>query len=70
MVEIKGKRGWKVPLLLTKQVKEAIDVLVKKRTEVGINQKNPYLFTATASGSLGHLIPWECMRKVVTSDEL
>ncbi|XP_068758091.1 uncharacterized protein [Montipora capricornis] len=70
MVEIKGKRGRKVPLLLTKEVKEAIDVLVKKRTEVGINQKNPYLFAATASGSLGHLRPWECMRKVVTSDEL
>lgn len=70
MVEIKGKRGRKVPLLLTKEVKEAIDVLVKKRTEVGINKENPYLFAATGNGSLGHLRPWECMRKVVTGDEL
>ncbi|XP_044176576.1 uncharacterized protein LOC114951566 isoform X7 [Acropora millepora] len=70
MVEIKGKRGRKVPLLLTKEVKEAIDVLVEKRTEVGINQENPYLFAATGNGSLGHLRAWECMRKVVTSDEL
>ena len=60
MVEIKGKRGRKVPLLLTKEVKEAIDVLVEKRTEVGItgNQENPYLFAATGNGSLGHLRPW------------
>ena len=67
----KGKRDRKVPLLLTKEVKEAIiDVLVEKRTEGGINQENPYLFAATGNGSLGHLRPWECMRKVVTSDDL
>ena len=60
-----------MPLLLTKEVKEAIiDVLVEKRTEGGINQENPYLFAATGNGSLGHLRPWECMRKVVTSDDL
>lgn len=70
MVEIKGKGGWKVPLLSTKEVKEAIDVLVQKRTEFGFNQENPNLFAATGTGSLGHLRPCECMRKVVTSDEL
>ncbi|KAJ7372801.1 hypothetical protein OS493_016720 [Desmophyllum pertusum] len=32
MVEIKGKRGRKVPILLTKDVKKAIDVLVEKRS--------------------------------------
>ena len=57
MVEIKGKRDRKVPLHLTKEVKEAIDVLVEKRIEVGINQENPYLFAATGNGSLGHLSP-------------
>ena len=70
MVEIKGKRDRKVPLLLTKEVKEAIDVLVEKRAEVDINQENPYLFAATGNGSLGHVRPWECIRKVFTSDEL
>ena len=60
MVEIKVKRGRTVPLLLTKEVKEAIDELVEKRTQVGIsgNQENPYLFAATGNGSLGHLRPW------------
>ena len=70
MVEIKGKRGRKVPLLLTEEVKQAMDVLVETRSEVGINPENPYLFATIGNGSLGHLRPWECMRKVVTSDEL
>ena len=47
-----------------------MDVLVETRSEVGINPENPYLFATTGNGSLGHLRPWECMRKVVTSDEL
>ena len=37
MVEIKGMRSRKVPLLSTKKVKEATDFLTKKRTDVGIN---------------------------------
>ena len=41
MVEIKGKRGRKVPLLLTEEVKQAMDVLVETRCEVGINPENP-----------------------------
>lgn len=64
MVEIKRKRGRKVPILLTKEVKKAIEVLVEKRSEVGINPENHYLFAATGNGSLGHLKPWECLRKV------
>lgn len=70
MVEIKGKRGRKVPLLLTEEVEQAMDVLVEMRREVGINPENPYLSATTGNGSLAHLRPWECMRKVVTSDEL
>lgn len=64
MVEIKRNRGRKVPILLTKEVKKAIEVLVEKRSEVGINPENHYLFAATGNGSLGHLKPWECLRKV------
>ena len=57
MVEIKGKRGRKVPLFLTEEVKQAMDVLVETRSEVGINPENPYLFATTGNGSLGHLRP-------------
>ena len=55
MVEIKGKRGRKVPILLIREVKKAIDVLVEKCGEVGVNAHNPNLFAETGSGSLGHL---------------
>lgn len=56
MVEIKGKRGRKVPLLLTEEVKQAMDVLVETRSEVGINPENPYLFATTGNGSLGEIL--------------
>ena len=55
MVEIKGKRRQKVPILFTRDVKKAIDVLVEKCGEVGLNAHNPYLFVETGNGSLGHL---------------
>lgn len=70
MVEVKGKRGRKVPVLLTKEVKSALSVLIEKRAEVGVHPKNPYLFPATGGSSLGHLRPWECLRKIATDDAL
>ena len=70
MIEIRGKRGRKVPILLTKEVKRAIDVLLAKWSEVGIYPENPYLFAVTGKQSLGHLRPWECLRKVATCEEL
>ena len=59
MVEVKGKRGRKVPVLLTKEVKSALSVLIEKRAEVGVHPENPYLFP-----TIGHLRPWECLRKI------
>ena len=41
MVEIRGKRGHKVPVLSTKEVKKAMVLLVEKREAVGINQESP-----------------------------
>ena len=70
LVEIKGKRGRKVPILLTKEVNRAIDVLLETRSEVGINPENPYLFAVTGNQSLGHLRPWECLRKVAMCEGL
>lgn len=41
-VEIKGKRGRNVPILLTNKMEENINRLIDERKEAGIN--NPYLF--------------------------
>lgn len=42
-VEIKGKRGRKVPVLFTEEMKKSIDILLEAREEAGVTQ--PYLFS-------------------------
>ena len=44
MVEIRGKRGRKVPVILTPEMINAIDVLIKTRKAVGIADENLYVF--------------------------
>ncbi|XP_055362652.1 uncharacterized protein LOC121202050 isoform X6 [Betta splendens] len=43
-IEIRGKRGRKVPVLLTPAMQTTIDLLVSKRKDCGVLQENPYLF--------------------------
>lgn len=44
VVEIIGKRGRKVPVLLTKEMKESVDFLLATRIEVGVPEGNPFVF--------------------------
>ena len=44
MVDIWGKRGRKVPVILTPEVKESIDLLNKTTKAVGIPDENPFTF--------------------------
>ncbi|KAM9707776.1 uncharacterized protein ACNS7B_000282 isoform 5-T5 [Menidia menidia] len=43
-VEIKGKRGRKVAVLLSPDMVEAIIQLIRRRTECGVPEENPFLF--------------------------
>ncbi|GFR87870.1 hypothetical protein ElyMa_006087600 [Elysia marginata] len=43
-IEIRGKRGRKVPVLLTMKHKERIDCLLKYREQAGVSHENPFLF--------------------------
>ena len=70
MVEIQGKKGRKVPVLLTKEMKEAMELLVEKRGEVNINPYNPYLFATANKTSLTHIRPWECLHKLANTEGL
>lgn len=63
MVEIRGKRGRKVAVILTPDMKEAIDVLVEKRQRVGINNNNRYLFARASAASLTYIRGWDCLKK-------
>lgn len=44
VVDIIGKRGRKVPVLLTKEMKESVDFLLATRKVVGVPEENPFVF--------------------------
>jgi len=48
-IEIRGKRDAVVPVLLTEDVRRAIDVLVDTRSSVGVKETNEYVFALTGS---------------------
>ncbi|XP_026081500.1 uncharacterized protein LOC113058050 [Carassius auratus] len=60
-LEIQGKRGKKVPVLLTKDMLESMDLLNESRSTVGISEANPYVFARL--GALTHIRGSDCLRK-------
>lgn len=48
MVQVVGKKNRKVPLLLTVTASSAVQVLINKRAEVGIDHTNPYVFAVVS----------------------
>lgn len=44
-VEIRGKRGRNVPVLLTKLMSESLDLLVTCRESAGVSRENKYIFS-------------------------
>ena len=44
LVEIIGKQGRKVPLLIPPDVKQALELLVNKRTNAGVPTDNLFVF--------------------------
>ncbi|KAL2085049.1 hypothetical protein ACEWY4_020567 [Coilia grayii] len=44
-LEIRGKRGRKVPVLLTPDMVQSLELLVEKRDECGVEKDNPYIFS-------------------------
>ena len=64
-VEIRGKRGRKVPMLITQQSEKAIKLLVNLREHVGVNVNNKYVFAIPTMGSLQYLRGSDALRKHV-----
>lgn len=69
LVEIIGKRGRRVPILLKADTKDAIDLLIKTRDVVGISKENPYVFARTGN-STGNIRGHDCLRKFCIEAEL
>lgn len=44
LVEVLGKKGRRVPVLLTKTMVAAFDAIVTYRKEVGVASCNPFVF--------------------------
>ena len=65
LVFIRGKRGNKVAILLTKTMKVCIEALIRTRNLVGVQKENKYIFAAPTRGSLSYLRGNDCMAKVV-----
>ena len=69
MVEIRGKRGRKVPVILTSEMTNSISLLIKTRKDVGIPEENPYVFARPSRQSLEHLRACDCLRKFANECE-
>ncbi|XP_070200920.1 uncharacterized protein [Littorina saxatilis] len=64
-VEIRGKRGKKVPVLLTVAMTEEMDRLIELREIVGISETNEYVFARPYYESDDHLAGHEALRESV-----
>ncbi|KAK3716249.1 hypothetical protein QZH41_018050 [Actinostola sp. cb2023] len=64
LVEIGGKRGRKVPILLSTETREAVELLISSRP-VGISKANKYVFARPTKESQGHLRGWDCLHDSV-----
>ena len=63
-IEIRGKRGSNVPVLLTEEMVNAIDILIERRNETGVNSANEFLFARANYGSLDHIRGCDCLREL------
>ncbi|KAK7467855.1 hypothetical protein BaRGS_00036926, partial [Batillaria attramentaria] len=69
-IEIFGKRGRLVPILLAGKLKAALDLLVEKREAARISPLNKFVFACPYFQSEGHLRGSDVLRKFVGSAHL
>jgi len=55
LMKVVGKMRKAVPILLTPDVIDSMNVLVQSRSAVGIPDANPYFFARVYGKSLGHI---------------
>lgn len=62
---LRGKRGNKVPLLMTKDISLSMELLIKTRQLIGIPKENVYVFPAPSRNSTSHLRGNDCLATIV-----
>ena len=65
VIEIVGKRGRTVHVLLTTEVMAWLNALVAKRHKAGVAQDYTYLFARCCSGGTGHIRGSDCLIKSI-----
>ncbi len=66
-VEVRGKRGRKVPILLPAHVKESVELLIKAREDAGISPSNPYIFARPYYGSQENMRGCDSLKRYAKS---
>ena len=69
-IELRGKHGKKVPVLLTKEMQNGMALLIKLRKVIGTNPKNPYVFGVATNQSRKYVRGCDAMRKHVQKNIL
>ena len=62
VVEIVGKRGRTVPVLLSNEAEAWLNALISTRAQAGVAPDNKYLFARCSYGGNGHLRGCDCLR--------
>ncbi|KAJ8049630.1 hypothetical protein HOLleu_02461 [Holothuria leucospilota] len=63
-VEVVGKRGRSVPVLLTMEMRDWINLLMETRQEIAsVHPENDFVFARSYFGSKGHIRGSDCIRK-------
>lgn len=66
-VEIEGKRGRKVHVLLTADMCREIDELLETRHKVGVNSENAFIFSRPFFSSEDHMAGHDCLREAAVN---
>ncbi|XP_057666792.1 uncharacterized protein LOC130900289 [Diorhabda carinulata] len=69
IVKIIGKRGRIVPIILTEDMKESVDLIISKRIQNGILAENPFVF-AIANTTASHIRGHDSLKKWCIEAEL
>ena len=65
LVYVRGKNGKRVPVILTPEVVQAIEILIKTRNDIGVTTTNRFIFATPTRGSKNHLRGNDCMTSVI-----
>eukprot|EP00794_Sanderia_malayensis_P001368 gene1368-1512_t len=70
LVYVRGKRGRKVPILMTAEIVNAVNALIKTRDNIGVHPENRYIFAAPTRMSKKFLRGPDCFNSVVKQLDL